>query len=464
MAVTRIHPIKATVQKAVDYIINPDKTDEHVFVDSFLCAPEIAEQTFKFYNSKTNERINSNPAYHLIQSFFPGEISYEEAHKIGIEFADKVLKNNHAYVVSTHIDKGHVHNHIIFCSANVHDSSRYNSSHENLELIQKINDEICSEHGLSIVKEKKDIGRNYLEWKSIKNGTSWKEHIRNDIDETIDQSQDYDSFIRIMREKGYEITGEQLSADSRKYITFKAPGMKKSARGKEKSLGINYTKENIYKRIHSRYRSYPQMDETAPTIINTNREKFQNNIGLMRWAEKKNLKSASTLYSQIGSINELRKQIELKEKYTFSHKDIVNKYDERLKDLTEIMTYVDAYQSNLVYQTRYDRSADPERYYKNHQPQLEIFRTAKAFLEMNGIDVDRTDFGRLSREYESLKKDKEKAEKEFAKNQKDLNKLRAMEKDLNQYMKNEGRNPSRDAHNKAADRLSHGDKGKGITI
>ena len=113
MAITRIHPIKATVQRAVNYIINPEKTDGLCLVDSFLCAPEIAESSFEFYNSHTRKRINSVPAYHLIQSFFPGEVSYEEAHKIGIEFADKVLGNDHAYVVSTHIDKGHVHNHII---------------------------------------------------------------------------------------------------------------------------------------------------------------------------------------------------------------------------------------------------------------------------------------------------------------------------------------------------------------
>ena len=113
MAYTKIHAIKATVDKAIEYICNPDKTDEQVYVSSYACAPETAAIDFKYTLDHCREN-SPNKAYHLIQAFAPGEVGYEEAHRIGKELADKVLEGKYSYVVTTHIDNGHIHNHIIF--------------------------------------------------------------------------------------------------------------------------------------------------------------------------------------------------------------------------------------------------------------------------------------------------------------------------------------------------------------
>ena len=113
MAYTKIHAIKATVDKAIDYICNPDKTDEQIYVSSYACAPETAAIDFKYTLDHCREN-SPNKAYHLIQAFAPGEVGYEEAHRIGKELADKVLEGKYSYVITTHIDKGHIHNHIIF--------------------------------------------------------------------------------------------------------------------------------------------------------------------------------------------------------------------------------------------------------------------------------------------------------------------------------------------------------------
>ena len=113
MAYTKIHTIKATVDKAIEYICNPDKTDEQIYVSSYACAPETAAIDFKYTLDHCREN-SPNKAYHLIQAFAPGEVGYEEAHRIGKELADKVLEGKYSYVVTTHIDKGHIHNHIIF--------------------------------------------------------------------------------------------------------------------------------------------------------------------------------------------------------------------------------------------------------------------------------------------------------------------------------------------------------------
>ena len=109
MAYTKIHAIKATVDKAIEYICNPDKTDEQIYVSSYACAPETAAIDFKYTLDHCREN-SPNKAYHLIQAFAPGEVGYEEAHRIGKELAGKVLEGKYSYVVTTHIDKGHIHN------------------------------------------------------------------------------------------------------------------------------------------------------------------------------------------------------------------------------------------------------------------------------------------------------------------------------------------------------------------
>ena len=116
MAYTRIHAIKSTVTKAVAYICNPDKAEEQLLVDTFGCGVETARHDFEYALSQT-KHSDKNQAFHLIQSFAKGEVSHEEAHQIGIELADRLLEGKYSYIVATHTDKGHPHNHIIFCAA-----------------------------------------------------------------------------------------------------------------------------------------------------------------------------------------------------------------------------------------------------------------------------------------------------------------------------------------------------------
>lgn len=127
MAVTKIKPIKSTLSKALDYIENPDKTDGKMLVSSFGCSYETADIEFEYTLSQALQKGN-NLAFHLIQSFEPGEVDYQKAHEIGKQLADAVTKGQHEYVLTTHIDKGHVHNHIIFCAVNFADHHKYNSN------------------------------------------------------------------------------------------------------------------------------------------------------------------------------------------------------------------------------------------------------------------------------------------------------------------------------------------------
>ena len=144
MAYTKIHAIKATVDKAIDYICNPEKTDEKMFVSSYACSPETAAYDFKYTLDHCREN-SPNKAYHLIQAFAPGEVGFEEAHHIGKELADKLLEGKYSYVVTTHIDKEHVHNHIIFCAADNIEHNKYHDCKQSYYHIRKLSDELCRE-------------------------------------------------------------------------------------------------------------------------------------------------------------------------------------------------------------------------------------------------------------------------------------------------------------------------------
>ena len=212
MAYTKIHAIKATVDKAIDYICNPEKTDEKMFVSSYACSPETAAYDFKYTLDHCREN-SPNKAYHLIQAFAPGEVGFEEAHRIGKELADKLLEGKFSYVVTTHIDKGHVHNHIIFCAADNIEHNKYHDCKQSYYHIRKLSDELCKEHNLSVIIPGAQRGRKYKEWQSEQNGSAWKTQIRKDINFCIKSASTYEEFLLLMRAKGYEIKGELLKKE-----------------------------------------------------------------------------------------------------------------------------------------------------------------------------------------------------------------------------------------------------------
>ena len=311
MAYTKIHAITATIDKAVAYICNPDKTDESIYISSYACAPETAAIDFKYTLDHCREN-SPNKAYHLIQAFAPGEVSFEEAHQIGKELADKVLEGKYSYVVTTHIDKGHVHNHIIFCAADNFEHNKYHDCKQTYYRIRKLSDELCSEHNLSVIIPGGERGKKYNEWQSDKNGAAWKTQIRKDINAAIKSSSTYEEFLLLMRAKGYEIKGESSGEDAPKYISFRPLGKDRFVRGSVKSLGREYTKERIKERIElkrERKAVIPKKDYANKRLVDTSDEKFQNSPGLQRWAAIENLKIAAQAYNEAGSIKELEQKI-----------------------------------------------------------------------------------------------------------------------------------------------------------
>ena len=219
MAVTKIHPIKSTLKKALDYIENPDKTEGKMLVSSVGCSYETADIEFEMLLAQAIQKGN-NLAHHLIQSFAPGEATPEQAHEIGKQLADEVLQGKYSYVLTTHIVKGHVHNHLIFCAVDMVNHRKYNSNRQSYAYIRRTSDRLCREHGLSVVQASRDKGKSYAEWDAGRKGKSWKAKLKAAIDAVIPQAKDFDDFLRLMAAQGYEIK-------QGKFISFRAHGQER---------------------------------------------------------------------------------------------------------------------------------------------------------------------------------------------------------------------------------------------
>mgnify|MGYP000761039339 FL=1 len=339
MAYTKIHAIKATVDKAIEYICNPDKTDEQIYVSSYACAPETAAIDFKYTLDHCREN-SPNKAYHLIQAFAPGEVGYEEAHRIGKELAGKVLEGKYSYVVTTHIDKGHIHNHIIFFAADNIEYNKYHDCTQTYHRIRHLSDELCKEHNLSVIIPGGERGKKYKEWQSDQNGSTWKTQLRQDINFFIKSASTYEEFLLLMRAKGYEIKGETFGEDAVKYISFRPLDKERFVRGSARSLGKEYTKERIREHIEKkreRKAVIPKKDYSARRLIDTSDEKFQNSPGLQQWAAIENLKIAAQSYNEAGSLSDLENKITVKTEAVKSARQSVVELEHHMKDLAEII-------------------------------------------------------------------------------------------------------------------------------
>ena len=285
MAVTKNHPINSTLKKAIEYICNPDKTDGTLLVDSYGCTPETADIEFAWTHKKTNEK-SAHLARHLIQSFASGETTPEQAHEIGKRLADEILGGRYEYIISTHTDRDHIHNHIIFNDVSFVD---YRHSHINKKWYyetRKVSDRLCEEYGLSVIPQNENKGKSYIEYTAAKQGTSYKAQLKADIDKTISRSTDFEDFLLRMEIANYEVKRG-------KYISFRVKGKERFTRGK--TLGARYTEDSIRQRIEKNRTRRPRTESRRINLIIDiqNCIKAQESKGYEHWSKIYNLKQAS---------------------------------------------------------------------------------------------------------------------------------------------------------------------------
>lgn len=442
MSITRIHAIKATVKRSIDYICNPAKTDGETLITAFGTTVEYAPAMFANALKKTDPS-DPNLAYHLIQSFAPGEVGAKEAHEIGKELAERLLGGRYSYIVSTHTDKNHCHNHIIFCAADNITHKKYHDCKRSYWNIRHINDELCEEHNLSVIKENKHIGKSYKEWMADKAGTSWKSRLKSDINETIKQAHTYDEFLDLMKSKGYEIKDAEISPEAHKYIGFRAPGQERWVRGRPKSLGDDFTKERIRERIEEKARiraeRMKRLTKRNPSMIDTSQDKFAESPGLMRWAEKQNLKAAAQIQSKLAemgldSFDALDAKIESLHKQAKEGKKATIALDKDITRFEDLLHYAHVYNENKKYIRGYEKSKDKERYYRTHGYDIEIANGAIDRLKNAGLDPDRIDLQKMESDYAVMTADREKTSSAYKAAEKECEKLKKLRDDLTSYV------------------------------
>ena len=458
MAVTKIHAIKFTVGKAIEYICNENKTDEKVLISSFACAPETADIEFKFALSNARDQGN-NKAFHLIQSFAPGETTGEEAHQMGKELADRLLEGKYSYVLATHVDKHHVHNHIILCAVNNIDYKKYHDCTKEHYHIRNVSDRICMEHGKSVITEFGKGDKTYSEWMHTRKGDSWKAQIKKDIDECIKAALTYEDFLRRMKEKGYEINGADFGEGSAKYISFRPLGKDRFVRGRSNSLGANYTKEKIKERIEQkaaigsdtieRKTDKPTLSiqeylkkyasKKPITMIDKTNEKIAGSIPLSRWADKENLKRAGEIFAELGRLGlqseeALHNKISELHEQARSEKLTVKKLEKELHTFQEILNYGRQYHETKKYNTNYENSKDQDRYYRIHSYELSLYWSSVEHLQNLGVDIATMRLKDIEDHITKISADREQLIASFKSKEQEYDKLRQMDKSLTTYL------------------------------
>ena len=227
-----------SLEEAVGYAMNREKTELAVYEDSIGCTCDSAFSDM-VATKKRFHKLGGVQGYHLIQSFAEGEVTPELAHLIGQELADELLKGRFEAVVTTHLNTAHYHNHIVFNSVSMADGRKYHSNGKSYyEEVRKISDGLCVKYGLSVIPEIGSKGKSYAQWQAEKDGRpTWRTAIRMDIREAVQESFTWKQFLVQMEHKGYEWKLD------RKYPALKAPGMERFVR--LKSLGANYTEDKI---------------------------------------------------------------------------------------------------------------------------------------------------------------------------------------------------------------------------
>ena len=406
---------------------------------------------FVFFDDCHTQTIYINKAYHLIQAFAPGEVGFEEAHHIGKELADKLLEGKYSYVVTTHIDKEHVHNHIIFCAADNIEHNKYHDCKQSYYHIRKLSDELCREHNLSVIIPGGERGKKYKEWQSDQNGSTWKTQLRQDINFFIKSASTYEEFLLLMRAKGYEIKGETFGEDAAKYISFRPLDKEHFVRGSARSLGKEYTKKRIRERIEKkreRKAVIPKKDYSSRKIIDTSDEKFQNSPGLQQWAAIENLKIAAQSYNEAGSLSDLEHKITVKNEAGKSAKQSVVELEHRMKNLAEIIKYAEQYKDNRSYHIAYKKAKNPDAYFRRYESQIILYGGARRMLEQAGIKLKGLNVDKLRAEYQALETQKKELIDTYKSCEKEVRDLKRKQENLDRYLGRTQTDPVREQQTK----------------
>ena len=431
MAISNILPRKImrnrTRQQSMaerhDYDQKAEKTQDGELVSSFMCSPETAAEEFEIskqlYHQITGRKQSPEHdiiMYRIIQSFKPGEISPEDANRLGYELAMKFTRGQHQFVVSTHVDKAHIHTHIEFNSTNLNCDAKFQNVKNSAFILRRLNDELCRAHGISVIENPKPSAKKQKEIAAVKYGTSHKEQLRQTIDRVLPDCQGYDDFLAKMRAEGYEIReGKKLS--------FRAPGWDRFTRSDK--LGADYTKEALRERSTNRggrssaaRKAVPHAGRKVNMLIDIQAKMAAGKgAGYERWAKIFNLKEAAKTLNFLIE-NDLTDYDEL----TVRAEQAGDRFDEvsrrikqlecRMAEVAQLKTHIINYSKTREVYAAYKKSRHKKEFLAEHGAEIAQHEAAKkAFDALDGKPIPKV--AQLSKQYAALLAEKQEQYAEY---------------------------------------------------
>lgn len=427
MAATRLIPLHAQkgrtmhqcIKERTDYAMNNIKTEEGKYISSYECSPETVDLEFAVtkneYEKNTGRVAGAKDvvAYMIRQSFKPGEITPEEANQVGYETAMRWTKGKHAFIVATHTDKAHIHNHIIYNSTTIDAGHKYKNFLFSATALRRLSDTICLEYGLSVIEAKKPS-----EWQrrtTYPKRESFRDRIRADIDEILKSKPlDYEAFLNLLTEKGYEIKRG-------KHDAVKGEGQKAFLRFC--SLGAGYTEEDIQKRISGESVELVKSPDnhTIPQPSVRSEKKFdmlldlQNIIakgkgaGYERWAKTFNIKqiSKTLLYLSeqgIRNYEELDRRVDV---VTAEFEEVngrIKQVEARLAEIAELKKHIINFVKAKDTFEEYKKSGYSRKFFEEHRDILLLRKSAKEAFDKLGTPIPKVKD--LDAEFETLLREK----------------------------------------------------------
>ena len=398
VATTRLMPIHISKGKnaaqslsaRLNYAENPEKTMEGALVSSYACDPKTAANEFdlmrKTYLQQTGRyREGEVIAYQLRQSFKPGEVTPEEANQIGYELARRFLKGNHAFIVATHTDKPHIHNHIIFCATDLECLHKFRNFLGSGKALARLSDQICMERKLSVVEDPKYRDSNYDRWLGEKAKPTSRDMLRLAIDEMLQKKPDgFAALMKMLEEAGWEIKhGKQLS--------FRAPGGKRFLR--LDTLGEDYSEKALRevlegKRTHNPRQTRRMKQRGQISLLIDIQAKMQQGKGkgYENWAKVFNLKQMASSMAYLSSHNirtyeELCKIVDDAVKKNDELLDRVRSAEARLKEIAELKKAITNYLKTKDVYAEWKKSGYYQTFYADHESEIIIHKAAKKVFD-----------------------------------------------------------------------------------
>ncbi len=476
MATSKIKVIKSTLRKAIDYIVNPEKTDGGRLVHSHGCSVETADQEMELMAKQGTGR-GERLAYHLIQSFSPDDdITPEKALQLGIEYAQKVTGGKYEFVVSTHIDKDHIHNHIIFNAVDYVNHRKYHSDVMDKYRIRDINDDICKENNLSVLPKYRARRKFKFENQYKKEKDTWKSKIKQSIDQAILTSDTFEDFLFAMEMEGYEIK-------KGKNIVFRAPGQEKGTRAK--TIGDDYSEEAIRERIANKDKAVDQKSDKAEAFtqnrkntVSSKKTFSSKRINLLVGISKNIKTQQSKGYEQAlvrSNINTLVKTMNflISHKLTTSedfeiyaegknaeyalYREDVRNIENELLDLSEKIKFTQNYKKNVSVFYEAKRAKDPAAYAREHQDELVLFKASEIYFKRKQLKPKEMNLTELFEQYKNLKAEKMDLDKKSNSLKKEIRELEIVAENIEKVI---GTNSTGNIKNKETHKIEEREKGQ----